>query len=64
MCVIRDGTILFFVWLVLRLPQPNNQGLDINLDVLKLDSRKSATPSLHEAEKSVGPDSEEYGEQV
>ena len=63
-CNERLDPLLVFAWLVLRLPKPNNQGLDIDLDVLKLDSRESATPSLREAEKSAEPEPVEHGEQV
>lgn len=55
---------LVSVWLVLRLPEPNYQGLDMDLHVLKPDSRESTSPSVREADKAAGPVTEEYRKQV
>lgn len=52
------------LWLVLRLRQPNKQEFDVDLDVLELDSRENAAPSLDEAKKAAEPEPEEYREQV
>ena len=45
--------------------EPNNQGLDIDLDVLEAKTRESAaTFSFHGAEKSAEPEPEERDGQV
>ncbi|CAM9403362.1 unnamed protein product [Ectocarpus sp. 6 AP-2014] len=41
-----------------------NQGFHVDLDAVELNSRKSATPSLHEEENAAEPETEEFGEKV
>ncbi|CAM9183914.1 unnamed protein product [Ectocarpus sp. 8 AP-2014] len=41
-----------------------NQGFHVDLDAVELDSRKSATPSLHDEENAAEPETEEFGEKV